>query len=270
MSSSNVIKTRQPGRGSVAEYSYEALQGGTRSASPLSQAQFVPLAGDKQRPVEQPADNSNPADPEASIRVEAILNEGAVKAIPEEELDRQLLEAFEKGVQEGRRQAEKGLTNVFKALRDAVANVSTLWDKIVRDSEDDLLKLTMMVAKKVIQQEMIQDRRILANLVTAAVNSTAERDEVVIRLNPEDYKVINDNKQIFLAAVSGEKQMVLKPDESILPGGCIVDTTVGAIDARVDAQLDEIYQRLREEKPVFAEPSINLGKEVEQYARAEN
>ena len=254
----------------MADYRYDALQGGTRSANPVAQTQFVPLSGDRQRPADQPAANPHPADPDAPISAEATLNGGAVKAIAEEELDRQLLESFDRGVLEGRRQAEKGLTNVFKALRDAVANVSTLWDKIVRDSEDDLLKLTMMVAKKVIQQEMIQDRRILANLVTAAVNSTAEREEVVIRLNPEDYKVINDNKQIFLVAVSGEKQMVLKPDESILPGGCIVDTTVGAIDARVDAQLDEIYQRLREEKPVFAEPSINLGKEVEQYARAEN
>jgi hypothetical protein len=107
MSSSNVIKTGQPGRSSVAEYRYEALQGGTRSATPLAQAQFVAVGGVKRPPTGEPDANTHLADPNSLGSAEPIRSVGRVKGVAGEVLDRQLLEAFEMGVQEGRRQAEK-------------------------------------------------------------------------------------------------------------------------------------------------------------------
>jgi len=44
--------------------------------------------------------------------------------------------------------------------------------------------------------------------------------------------------------------MSLKPDPTVLSGCCMIDTEMGTINASIDAQLDEIYRRLLEERCV--------------------
>lgn len=262
MSSSNIIKGGGGKKEPVA-FLYRPIADREAERPASSCDEFIPLAGNQRPP--KPESQSVQAPPEP---VDPVMAEG-IQAISEEELDRQLLEAFERGVQEGRRHAEKGLANVFKAFRDASASLTALWDKIVRDSEEDLLKLAIMVARKVIQQEISQDRRILAGFVAAAVNGAAERNDIVVRLNPDDYRIFQANRQLYLSGVNEEKNVTLKPDETIPTGGCIVDTPVGAIDARVDVQLEEIYRRLIEERSVAVD-APRIVAEVDSYVRSEN
>lgn len=262
MSSSNIIKSRD---NVISAFNYTALDT-TCERTSFVQGEFFPLAGNQQPEAHQPVQETDRAD---DLVAEPVVSE-SIRAISEDELDQRLLDAFERGVQEGRKHAEKGLANVFKSFRDAAFNLSALWEKIVRDSEEDLLKLVVMVARKVIQQEITQDRRILAHLVATAVNGTAERNDIIVRLNPEDYRIFNANRQLYLDGVSEEKNVTLKPDESINPGGCVVDTPIGAIDAQVDVQLDEIYRRLLDERPATLESPRTLTAEVDQYVRSES
>jgi hypothetical protein len=43
---------------------------------------------------------------------------------------------------------------VFRALRSAAEGVETLREKVLRDSEDEIIKLVMLVAKKIIKGKL--------------------------------------------------------------------------------------------------------------------
>lgn len=205
---------------------------------------FVPLAlgGPQERLVTEPP----PSPPEESAAVPPELPGMVVLA--EDELQARVDEVFQNGLEEGRRQAERGLANVFKSLRDGVAALSDLRGRVVRESEEDLLKLAVMIARKVIQQELAQNPRILSRIVAAAVGACSERDRVVVHLNPNDYAMVATDRQAFLGALGEEGQLSLVPDDGIGPGGCLVETGTGTVDARIEAQLDELYRALLEER----------------------
>jgi len=168
--------------------------------------------------------------------------------LTEEELNQRVLASFDSGLQEGKNLAERGLLNVFKSLRTAAEDLYTLREKVLRESEDELVKLIMMVARKVILREVVQDRRILSDVVQAAIAGLSERDEIIIRLNPDDYALVTTSREDFLRKELLTDRMQLKPDSSVLPGSCKIDTEMGTIDAGIDAQLDEIFRRLLEER----------------------
>jgi len=44
------------------------------------------------------------------------------------------------------------------------------------------------------------------------------------------------------------ERMQLKSDPSVMQGCCLVDSEMGTVDAGIDAQLDEIFRRLLEER----------------------
>ncbi len=167
----------------------------------------------------------------------------------EEELAARLQSAFAEGLEQGRQEARDMLASSCRCLDDARAAILSLRGRVLRESEEDLLKLAIMLAKKIIQQEISLDRKILANIIKAAVDSAADREELVIRLNPVDYRLLTEEQQLF--PNSENKRMTFKADDTVPCCGCMVDTAMGSIDARIEAQLDEIYRRLMEERVVL-------------------
>lgn len=173
--------------------------------------------------------------------------------LSEEEFQAKVDELYRNGMEEGRRQAERGLANVFKSLRDGVTALTGLRSRLLKESEEDLLRLAVMIARKIVQREIAQDPAILAAIIAAAVGGGAERDRVVVRLNPGDYGVVAANRQTFLAGIGDDAPITFTPDETVGPGGCLVETATGTVDARIESQLDEIYRTLLEERSVPAE-----------------
>ena len=64
-----------------------------------------------------------------------------------------------------------------------------------------------------------------------------------IRVNPEDRELVDARlvERVGEAAASWE----VTTDGAITVGGCIVDTECGEVDARLDAQLEEIARVFR-------------------------
>lgn len=176
--------------------------------------------------------------------------------LSEEEFQAKVDEIYHNGMDEGRRQAERGLANVFKSLRDGVSALTGLRSRVLKESEEDILKLAVMVACKIVQQEVAQEPAILASIIAAAVGGCTERDRVVVRLNPSDYAVVAANRQRFLAGMGDDVPITLTPDDGVGPGGCLVETATGTVDARIESQLDEIYRTLLEERSVPAEIAL--------------
>lgn len=273
MSSSNIIKQDSAGAQNFERFNFEAMQQTSDAERPAAAAAtFVPflnsLLADAELNREKPAQGES--DDDQSVYELCKAEPAVTVGIPEEVHEQLVQESYEKGFEEGKRQAERGLANVFKALRDAVVELTGLKEHILRASEEDLLELAVMIARKVIHQEIAMDRLILAKVVSAAVSNASDRDELVIRLNPEDHRLVSAHKHLYLNGCSDERLVELRADEVIAPGGCIVDTVMGEIDARTDSQVDEIFRRLLEEKTSFMSLPAPLAGERKHHAYEEN
>ncbi len=273
MSSSRIIKSSCLGDYYVSEFSFATLDGqlDPKDMTPCENG-FVPYAG-----LVGPGNTAFGDSPELEQTAGGFESEEAQlvaeelqPCITEEVMNARLEEAFERGYEEGQRQTERGLSNVFKALRDAIEEVYATREQIFRHSEEDLLKLSILVARKIIHREVSLDRGILSNVVAAALDHTSEHDELVVRLNPEDLKLVNSQKQISLSGLAENRLLSLKPDDAIPAGGCIVETRMGEIDARLEKQLDEIYTRLTEERAGLKESSLAPVDNREPYAHEES
>lgn len=167
--------------------------------------------------------------------------------ITEEELESKLRESYESGLGDGKSLAERGLLHVFNSLRTATEDLHALREKVLRESEDEMLKLIMMIARKIILREARTDTAILKNVIKAALTSVSERDEIIVHLNPDDYSMVTSRTDFFPSELMTER-MRLKPDPTLHQGSCNVNTEMGIIDADFDSQLEEIYRHLLEER----------------------
>ncbi|NVN89785.1 MAG: hypothetical protein HXX11_04210 [Desulfuromonadales bacterium] len=177
-----------------------------------------------------------------------VSDEPSSVTMTEDELAHRLSESFEKGLTEGKNLAERGLINVFRSLRSAAEGVRALREKVMRESEDDLIDLIMKVARKVILREVSMDRKILFSVVQAAIAALSERCEITIRLNPDDYILVTTGPADTFRNELLTDRMRLKADPAVFQGSCQIDSEMGTIDAGIDGQLDEIFRRMVEQR----------------------
>jgi flagellar assembly protein FliH len=168
--------------------------------------------------------------------------------ITDEDLQRYQEESYQRGLQDGKNLAERGLLNVFKGLRTAAEDLQLLREKILRDSEDDLLSLSLAIARKVVTREVAQDRLVVMRLIRTALQNLNEKDELLIRIHPDDYALLTTSQNEALKSELAAVKFTLKPDPTVEVGSCQVETERGTVDAGFEAQLDEIYRRLLEER----------------------
>ncbi len=204
-------------------------------------------------PVIQAAGSFVPLDLIGSNQV-AVIDEGPpLVQISEAELDRRISEEFNNGLKEGKELAERGLEKVFRALRASSETIHNLRDKIFRESEDEIIKLVMLVARKVIIHEVTQDPSILAAVVQNAIAGLSARQEITVHINHDDYLQATSGRDESILKELLHENLSIKPDHSVESGFCLVDTEMGTIDASLDGQLDQIYRNLIEQRATVAE-----------------
>ena len=238
MSLFRIIKATVPVSHNVEDFAYSSFQMGDEPLfCSLPESDFQPIYA------------TAPFLPEEKAVADAVELLPAelpvvVQGPTAEELSQMVQDAYDKGFAEGRQQTEESFAGIFRTFSEAADALNGLRGRMIRESRDDILNLSMMVAKQIIHQEISQDRTILAQFVAEAVRGVTEQDDIVICFNPEDCKIVSANRHLYLEGVGDQRQVTIKPDESVSVGGCVVDTPTGMVDARVETQLAEIYKHL--------------------------
>lgn len=245
MSSSKIIKQAEYGNTDVSEFSFKNIAQSDSAVVPVQNTGgFVPMGLFQRFDVNEPPEE------------EEIEAGPPLIGITEDELNQRVSDAFNSGLKEGKELAERGLINVFKALRASSEALHNLRDKILRESEDELIKLVMLIGRKVIIQEITQDRTILAGVVRHALAGLSAREEVTVHINPDDYQLVTSGRDELLRRELLNERLLLKPDPSVAVGFCLVDTAMGTVDASLDGQIDQIYRSLLDRRTAAVEESI--------------
>lgn len=161
-----------------------------------------------------------------------------VSAVDTERLEN---EAFQKGFQQGetagREAAAKEMESTTHAYAESIQEIRRLKPSLYSQAEREIVRLALEVAKKIVNREIQADRSIIQTLVRVALSRVSEKTSVTVRLNPMDYKFLMDRNDEMAdegCAVS------LQSDNSIAQGGCLVETSCGDIDARIEEKFREV------------------------------
>ena len=67
---------------------------------------------------------------------------------------------------------------------------------------------------------------------------------MVIRVAPEQVEVVKKRINEIIAEFPAVSFLEVTADSRLKPGGCIVESEIGIVDASIDVQLEAIYRSL--------------------------
>ena len=107
-----------------------------------------------------------------------------------------------------------------------------------------MVRLSIAVAEKILQQEVSTRKEIILDVIKNALKNISETEGMKIRLNGQDFRYMMEVKKDFLQSFEGIRNIVFEEDSSIKRGGVVVETLFGEVDARLENQLKEIKSAL--------------------------
>lgn len=101
-----------------------------------------------------------------------------------------------------------------------------------------MIRLVLEIAKKIVHREVSVDREIVMTLVRIALKRIGSDTAATIHLHQDDFNTLDARKHEFLTGENGIINLVV--DRSISRGGCLIETKLGQVDARIGEQFKEI------------------------------
>jgi flagellar assembly protein FliH len=132
---------------------------------------------------------------------------------------------------------EEGCRRALAALRQAAEDLRRRQAVALDEVADQAAALALEIARAVLQREVAASADPGRDALARALHLVPDEGPVAVRLHPADAARAGD-----VADLLPGREVVVVPDPSVQPGGCLVQ--VGA--TRVDAQLSTALERVAE------------------------
>jgi flagellar assembly protein FliH len=154
--------------------------------------------------------------------------------------------AFQQGFAEGQRVGlESGAKKVdpaINSLHQALVQLQNIRHEIHQEIEKEVVQLALAIAKKVVCHEVKTSRETIVCVAREALRRVDNPAKIKIKLNPEDLQLINDTKSELAQFLHHVDNICLEAADSIQSGGCLIETDIGDIDARIEKQFQAIEE----------------------------
>lgn len=153
---------------------------------------------------------------------------------------------FAQGEKDGREMGAKQLDSIVEHMERILKEIVDYKDGFARLHEKQILGLICQIAEKVVRCEVKKDKAIVREAILQAFSLSADRSEVTVKVSPEDIESVKDLRPKFFERFNDIKTVTVESDSSISPGGCLLETAFGHVDARIENQLEKIADCIRE------------------------
>ena len=165
------------------------------------------------------------------------------------DLDVEAEVARRKGLAEGIHTAEQAYREKLARLESQAAALAAERQEFFDRIEAELVRLSIVIAEKVIGRELELTPETVLDVVRSAMKRLRERETLRLSVNPRDLDTVKNARDDLISAVDGVRKLEVVEDRRVDPGGCVIESPSGTLDARMKTQIDEVSRALGEAVP---------------------
>jgi len=119
-------------------------------------------------------------------------------------------------------------------------------DRRIAAAEAEMRTLAVRIAERIVRRQLELAPEIVVDVARAALDEVRGRHDLVMRVHPDDVAVLEQARPGLLARLSVSAHILIRADAAVGRGGCVLESEVGTVDARLETQLAAIERALQE------------------------
>lgn len=166
-----------------------------------------------------------------------------------EEILAELNEARQSGYKDGYRDGLSALENfkqtyaaqITAQVGQVAASFQAQLDALEQQLALSVAQLASDIARQVVRNELATQPELVEAVAQEALGSLVHSARHVrVLVNPDDHQLLTERGQLDLQS----RHARLMPDASVTPGGCVVESDIGVIDASLESRWRQVAAAL--------------------------
>jgi flagellar assembly protein FliH len=167
------------------------------------------------------------------------------------EAQQMIQDAYDRGFDDGKQvtaatmtveiQEQQEIRNHFEKM---ILRLHGEFQKITKQMEELSLNIAVEIAETIIADTISHDASMVIRQARKAIDGYRNAQTLRVRINPHEYEAIEQVKNTLIGDTMRNPDITIIADSSIARGGCIVESDIGAVDAQITTQLQEIRRQL--------------------------
>ncbi len=161
------------------------------------------------------------------------------------DVEQRVRDAHEKGFRDGVKDEQKRSGEAIASVMESVAQVRREWsdlqERFYDEVKENVIRLSVALAEKIIRREVSLDRDILRTVLDDIFGDLKDRTGLTVFLSPGDEQFLKDQG---VGEEESDEPVRIAADPDLNPGDVLVETSGLVVDARVTEQLNVLEQRL--------------------------
>jgi flagellar assembly protein FliH len=171
-------------------------------------------------------------------------------------------QAYDLGLIEGEK---KAFDEKKQNLEDRITQIDELIQKfneaklqLLQQNEVHFVHLVFKIAEKIALHEITGNKEPVANYIRQVAENLAADDRVNVHVSKDDFTFIEETRSRLEKQGSNFERVKLIPEEDMTPGGCLIETNFGAIDASIEQRVAKVWEAIQSKFPLLKGQAVNL------------
>ncbi len=131
---------------------------------------------------------------------------------------------------------KEGFQEGLVKLNEHILSVGHLLKTVRDEIQKKILPLAIQAARKILGEELKLHPKRIVEIVKQALKPVLQHHQIVIYLNKLDLEIIEKKKKEIRKMLDQAESFSVKEREDVEPGGCIIETEAGIINAQLENQ----------------------------------
>ncbi len=136
---------------------------------------------------------------------------------------------------------------VRRLVQAMLSGVARQRRELLTELQPYVVRIAIEVARRIVRRELTTDPGLITRTAETALEQMMTASQVTVRVHPLDAQVLRATLSEVVPAPDQAEAIEIVPDGSIEPGGCVVESDRGIVDARLRTQFETMQARLLEE-----------------------
>lgn len=154
-------------------------------------------------------------------------------------------DGFNQGKQSALDEMQSQMNETVEKTQRIVATGEQDAKNMIVAAERQIVEIALAVASKILAYQIAENPMVVLPIIKIALEKVCDQEQIVLRVSADDFEIVLQAKQEFQNMAGGEQALTVIVDRTIERGNCVIDTSYGMVDARIDTQFDSIREALQ-------------------------
>lgn len=153
---------------------------------------------------------------------------------------------FDQGYAEAEAQVREQYEQLLAEARTIIESAVMIKHRLIQESEPFLIELSCAIAEKIVTRQLSLEPEWTVDLIKNVLLRRREQGIITLCVSPEHFQFVVDSREELMLAIDSQAELQILPDPTVKDHGCVIRSSFGSIDARIDTQLNEIKKGLQQ------------------------